>query len=747
MTAAAESLVTVDTAATLQPLSRRLTLIGSAAIAAMAVFTIGTFWGISHSQQADTGGLYARAKAESVARAIETFDSALRNLALQSFGSFHRQLAPTLERTDEAAGTLTSFGEVLNDNTTAVDAFANEHDGGTATVFVKQGQDFKRITTSLKKQDGQRAVGTLLDRKHPGYAALMKGERYVGRATLFGKPYMTVYEPARNEAGEVVGVLYVGIDIGQAQAQIAELVDGSRLYDSGGLYVLDTRRPGPEAPVVFPARLAGKPLAELLGDAAASWSQRIGAGETLLAQAPSVLQPGDTRERFATAAPAGQTGWVVVAEVVDAEMMAGVRHGLALMAGLMVLGAASMVFALRRFAIGIGRPLRSLLRDVDAIGHGDLTRRLHSPRRDEVGALTRAIEGMRGRLASTLTVVQESTLSIRTASGEIASGNQDLSVRTEQAASNLQQTASSVEQVSGTVRQSTDAAAQANQLASSATAVARRGGEVVAQVVSTMQAIDASSKKIADIIGVIDGIAFQTNILALNAAVEAARAGEQGRGFAVVAGEVRSLAGRSAEAAREIKALIGSSVDQVEAGSRLVGDAGQTMTEIVGSVQRVNDIIGEIAAASQEQSTGIGQINGAMTELDRMTQQNAALVEESTAAAESLKAQALRLGEAVAAFRLDGAGGPALPVSAPVAAATPARPAAPASAVPAPRPAAAEPVSPAPAARVPAHVPAHVPAPTPAPSAATAQPAPAATATATAAAAAAAADDDDWTTF
>ena len=237
-------------------------------------------------------------------------------------------------------------------------------------------------------------------------------------------------------------------------------------------------------------------------------------------------------------------------------------------------------------------------------------------------------------------------------SSEVATGNADLSQRTEHTASNLQQTASSIEQLSGTVRQSADAASTANQLAASAATVARRGGEVVSQVVSTMDEINTSSKKIADIIGVIDGIAFQTNILALNAAVEAARAGEQGRGFAVVASEVRGLAKRSGDAAREIKSLIGASVEKVESGSRLVADAGSTMNEIVASVQRVSDMIGDITAASNEQSQGIGQVNTAVTQLDRMTQQNAALVEQSAAAAESLKQQATRLNEVVGAFRL-----------------------------------------------------------------------------------------------
>ncbi|MBL0727692.1 methyl-accepting chemotaxis protein [Piscinibacter sp. HJYY11] len=297
-------------------------------------------------------------------------------------------------------------------------------------------------------------------------------------------------------------------------------------------------------------------------------------------------------------------------------------------------------------------PLQEAVQTARVIAANDLSQTLESNRRDELGELLRALGDMQASLRQVIGQVRSSTDSISTASTEIAHGNQDLSARTEQTASNLQQTASSMEELTATVKHSADSAAQANQLAASATEVAQRGGSVVSQVVATMDEINASSKKIADIIGVIDGIAFQTNILALNAAVEAARAGEQGRGFAVVASEVRSLAGRSAEAAKEIKGLIGASVEKVETGSRLVADAGTTMTEIVSSVQRVSDIIGEITTATSEQSDGIGQVNTAVMQLDQMTQQNAALVEESAAAAESLKDQAKRLAGMVSAFRL-----------------------------------------------------------------------------------------------
>jgi methyl-accepting chemotaxis protein len=303
----------------------------------------------------------------------------------------------------------------------------------------------------------------------------------------------------------------------------------------------------------------------------------------------------------------------------------------------------------------IVRGIASASRAAADVADGRLDIQPASTARDEVGDLVRALGAMVTRLRASMQGVQQAAQGVRIASEEIANGNQDLSARTEQTAANLEETASSMEEFTGTMRQSVDAAAQANQLATSATEVARRGGAVVSQVVSTMDEITTSSKKIADITGVIDSIAFQTNILALNAAVEAARAGEQGRGFAVVAGEVRLLAQRSAQAAKEIKDLIGASVERVATGSRLVRDAGGTMDQIVESVQRVSDMIGEITVASREQSSGIGQVNVAVTQLDQMTQQNAALVEESAAAAESLKQQAAMLAEVVGQFRLGGA--------------------------------------------------------------------------------------------
>jgi len=323
-------------------------------------------------------------------------------------------------------------------------------------------------------------------------------------------------------------------------------------------------------------------------------------------------------------------------------------------------------------------PVEEAVAMAQSIADGDLTRVAHVSRTDELGHLLTNLEGMRVKLAGVVANVRSGSEGVATASAEIAQGNHDLSSRTEQQASVLEETAASMEQLSATVKQNAESARQANQLAASASAVAIQGGEVVGEVVETMKGINESSRRISDIISVIDGIAFQTNILALNAAVEAARAGEQGRGFAVVASEVRSLAARSAEAAREIKHLINASVERVELGTALVDKAGSTMTETVASIQRVTAIMGEISNASTEQAQGVAQVGEAVTSMDEVTQQNAALVEEMAAAASTLKEQAYDLVQVVATFRLDDSfarqNGLAVPVRHPVRAAL-ARPA------------------------------------------------------------------------
>ncbi|ARP82982.1 hypothetical protein CAL12_20620 [Bordetella genomosp. 8] len=318
---------------------------------------------------------------------------------------------------------------------------------------------------------------------------------------------------------------------------------------------------------------------------------------------------------------------------------------------LVMLGAACAVVITR----SITRPLRSAIAVANRAAEGDLTARIATTSKDEIGDLIRAMETMNRGLKEIVRDVKSGTDLINNASAEIASGNLDLSSRTEQQAASLEETAASMEELTATVKQNAENARQANQLAVSASQVAARGGAVVKNMISTMGAIDGSSRKIVDIIGVIDGIAFQTNILALNAAVEAARAGEQGRGFAVVASEVRNLAQRSASAAKEIKSLIDDSVSNVVAGNKLVAETGGTMDEVVGNIRQLAEMMNEIVAASQEQSTGIEQVNIAISQMDQATQQNAALVEQAAAASQSLRDQADTLGRVVSVFRIDAA--------------------------------------------------------------------------------------------
>jgi len=342
-------------------------------------------------------------------------------------------------------------------------------------------------------------------------------------------------------------------------------------------------------------------------------------------------------------------------KMLDAYEVAQVRYQFVLMA----VGAGGVIAALLVFATYVFlrrrvlQPLKEAGNHFDRIAGGDLTARVDVRNTNEIGQLFAALKRMQESLTRTVSSVRRGVDEINVGSHEIAAGNTDLSSRTEQQAASLEETAASMEELASTVKQNADNARQANQLAASASDVAERGGSAVSEVVSTMQEISASSRKISEIVSVIDGIAFQTNILALNAAVEAARAGEQGKGFAVVAGEVRSLAQRSAQAAKEIKGLIEDSVTKVGAGSQQVERAGATMQEIVASVKRVTDIMGEISAASEEQSSGIDQVNRAVSQMDEVTQQNAALVEQAAAAAGSLQEQAQRLSEAVAVFKIN----------------------------------------------------------------------------------------------
>jgi len=459
----------------------------------------------------------------------------------------------------------------------------------------------------------------------------------------------------RDLQDQVVGALFVAFDLTEFDRALEQMVSGARFFDSGGIYVLDPRGDDPkQAVLMLPPALRGRTLAEASGAGSDLLATlRSGKPGTELSGFRPVLKPTAT-DRFAVARPTAGTGWFVVGEVSGKEAMQ--TQWLTLAPFLALFGVAALGLCAGQYLLirrWVGQPLQELTQSLERVAGGDLSMAVQARGDDEIGGLMSGVERMRLRFVEMLGAVRSSADAISRASSEIACGNQDLSRRTEETAARLQQTTSAMEQVHTNVRQAADATRSADGLASSASEAAERGGAAMRDVVLKMGGISASSKRIAEITGVIDNIAFQTNILALNAAVEAARAGDSGRGFAVVASEVRSLAQRSASAAKEIKELIASSVAEVEGGSHLADAASERVQQILAGVQRVNATLGTITASTREQSEGLGHINQSVATLDRMTQQNAALVEQSAAAAESLKEQAAVLVGAISQFRLE----------------------------------------------------------------------------------------------
>jgi methyl-accepting chemotaxis protein-2 (aspartate sensor receptor) len=633
-------------------IARRVALVGTVGLA-VVLLCVSLFLSIDLTGR-ERRGIAARIgeRVQSIADNVDALDTTSRVLVDKFYASFASSFTPDFAL-DKSDGTLSNHGDKLNGNFTQVDAFA-QSSGGVATVFARKGDDFERVTTSLKNEKGERAMGTLLDRKHPAYARILAGDTFVGRATLFGKPYMTRYEPIR-AGGEVIGILFIGFDLSAFQASLEKLAGDTRFYATGGLYIIDPKKAPADALFVMHPAAKGKKVLEAFPQAQAFLDALDKNGDGALPDAMPILRAGAS-DSLAVLRKSKTTGWWIVAEVSDQEAMHDhwmmLAKILAMMLATAVALGVGLQWIIRRW---VSRPLRQLGEAVTHMAGGDMTHACRSDADDEIGRLVRALEHMRVQLLGVLRQVRDSAESVATGSHQIAQGNADLSQRTEEQAANLQQTAASMDELTATVTNNAATAGTATRLAGEASDAATQGGALVGQVIGTMEAITASSRKIADIIGVIDGIAFQTNILALNAAVEAARAGEQGRGFAVVATEVRSLAQRSASAAREIKTLINDSVEKVAAGNEQVGQSGSAMAGIVSQVHKVSELITEIGAATQQQTQGIGQVGDAVAQLDRVTQQNAALVEESAAAADSLSQQATRLVEAVGKFKLDAA--------------------------------------------------------------------------------------------
>jgi methyl-accepting chemotaxis protein len=568
-------------------------------------------------------------------------------------GQFALDRSSTIDVAGRAVPALTDGGKVLNLDFSAPDRFSRLT-AGNATIFVADGDEFVRVSTSVKKEDGSRAVGTLLDHASPAYKALREGRTWVGMVRLFGKPFMTQYEPVRDAAGSTIGALYVGIDISKDLAQFKEQLLAIKVGKTGYFFVLDAA-PGKGYGdlLVHPAKEGTNLLAAKSADGRPFIKEMLDKKSGVVSY--DWQNPGETqsREKVVAYASFEPWNWLVAGGTYKDEIVeeAAKLRNRYVSFGLVALAIfAALLYVMVRATVT--RPLVAVRDAAMRIAGGDLTASVACARQDEIGSLADAVNGIGRNLSAVVGEVRNGAEQIASASEQISTGNLDLCERTERQAAQLAETASSMDELTSTVRQNADNARTANELATSASAVAKKGGAMVGQVVDTMLSIDQSSRKIADIIGVIDGIAFQTNILALNAAVEAARAGEQGRGFAVVAGEVRGLAQRSAAAAKEIRELIAASVSQVGAGSKLVQEAGATMNEVLASVNRVTGIIADISAASAGQSAGIEHMNQAMGQMDGTTQQNAALVEEASAAARALHDQAASLARAVRQFQI-----------------------------------------------------------------------------------------------
>ena len=635
--------------------ARRITVIGGTCLLAVLAGICAVMTVMLSKRAQERTVSWVDAKVESVAQSLDAYDQTAKLLVERFFKVFGDQFGKNFAL-DEANGRILQLGIALNDYHNPCDKFT-QFTGGAAAVLMKRGSAFVAVSTSLMDAKGERAVGMTVDASHPAHAALLRGQPYLGRATLYGRPFITRLQPVRDLQDQIVGALFVAFDLTEFDRALEQMVAGARFFDSGGIYVLDARATDArQAVLMLPAALRGRTLADVAASGSAPdllAALRAGTPGTELTRFRPVLKPAAT-DRFAVARPSAGTGWTVVGEVSGNEAMRAQWLTLAPFLGLFAIAAlglcAGQYVLIRRW---VGQPLQVLTRSLERVADGDLSMPVQSGRRDDIGGLMHGVERMRLRFVDMLGSVRSAADAISNASSEIASGNQDLSRRTEEAAARLQQTASAMEQVHGNVRQTADATRTADGLACSASEAAERGGAAMRDVVQKMGSICTMSKRIAEITGAIDAIAFQTNILALNAAVEAARAGDSGRGFAVVASEVRSLAQRSAAAAKEIKTLIAGSVAEVEGGSRLADAASARVQDIVAGVQRVNATLGTINTSTRDQSDGIGHVNESVATLDRMTQQNAALVEQSAAAAESLKAQAAALVAAVAQFRLE----------------------------------------------------------------------------------------------
>ncbi|SLM64404.1 MULTISPECIES: methyl-accepting chemotaxis protein [Dickeya] len=547
---------------------------------------------------------------------------------------------------ETSAPTLKSGETVLNMNTAVTDDFLSRT-AAISTIFVRDGDDFVRITTSLKKEDGSRAIGTKLDRTSPAFASVSANKVFSGLAVLFGKQYITQYKPVTDASGNVIAILFVGIDISKEFAQMQKRILEKRLGENGHFIALSKAGPTAGNYLVHPTLAGKKP------DWSADTLQQVMNNDSGTLEYQDSTLNGDERTQVLVYRSIPQWKWVVAGTVSKASLLAEVNtiRNLFLAGGivLVALFALFFVYLTRRW---LSRPLEAVIKVAEQFAAGNLHASLTTDSQDEVGRLVDTINGMGNGLTQLVAQVRDAAREIAEGTDALAEDSGNITEQISRQASSVEQTSATMEQLAATVKQNADNVSSAKHLASQSAGAAQHGSKTVLDSVATMSDIQRSSQKIADITTTIESIAFQTNILALNAAVEASRAGENGRGFAVVAAEVRSLAQRSSSAVKEIEALISESLRQIEAGYRSSERTRQAMDDLLHRIEQVSTIVNDIDIASREQSLGIDQVNVAINQIGQAIHQNASLVQNSQDTAQGLREKGHHLSEVVSVFRI-----------------------------------------------------------------------------------------------